>query len=131
MDYTEKLLNSLKQKVATRISKLKDEIKVSKEKQWEAEDLYGFGGSYIRREHAVEKREKEIERLEQFVNQIRLPIITTEMRYSVLYCNHCHSEILTQGNIYGEWHECPVCKKMILGNLYRKSIFLVAEENIY
>lgn len=46
-------------------------------------------------ENAINKREKEIVELKEFVRQIKKPLVAEEIIFSVFYCKGCHNEILT------------------------------------
>lgn len=128
MEYTEKLLKILGNKLAYRIDKLEGEIVLLKMRQREDEVVYGFGGFYMRKEYAISKRKDEIKKLKAFQKQLHHPIMTKEVVYSAIYCNNCKYETLAKGPITGEWHECPVCRKMVYGSSSKKLIIYVSEE---
>lgn len=96
-----------------------------KVRQRDDEFVYGVGGAYRRKENAINKREKEIVELKEFVKQIKKPLVAEEIIFSILYCKECHNEILTQGRTREEWHECPVCRKMIYGRAGKKLMGVV------
>lgn len=128
MDYIEKQMVFLSKKVTARITALENSIIEIRKHQREDEFIYGFGGSYGRREKAIKKREKEIIELKELEKQIKKPVIVMETVFSVLYCKECHSEIFTKGSIQEGWYECPVCRKMIYGRATKKVLRIVDEK---
>lgn len=114
MDYIEKQIATLNKKSSARIENLED-ITDLKRQQREGEFVYGIGGAYRRKENAIDKREKEITELKEFLKQIKKPLVAEEIIFSVFYCKECRDEILAEGRSREEWHECPVCRKMIYG----------------
>lgn len=128
MDYIEQQIAFLSKKIAAKITALENSIIEIRNRQREDEFIYGFGGAYSRKEKAIKKREKEIHELKAFGRQIKNPIIVTEVTFSVLYCKGCHNEIFTKGSIQEEWHECPVCRKMVYGRGDKKVIGIVDEQ---
>lgn len=127
MDYIENQIKTLNEKIKARISKLEKSIEDLKMRQKEDKFVYGFGGAYRRKENAINKREKEINELYEFVKQIKKPVIATEIIFSSLYCKECHNEILTEGRMKEDWHECPVCRKMIYGRANKNVVGVVSE----
>ena len=125
MDFIEKQMAALDKRVNARISKLESSIIDLKARQRDNEFVYGVGGAYRRKENAINKREKEIVELEEFAKQIKKPLVAEEIIFSVFYCKECHNEILTQGRTREEWHECPVCRKMIYGRAGKKLMGVV------
>ena len=128
MDYIEKQITLLNNKINIRIRKVESSVLEIRKRQREDEFIYGFGGAYSRRENAIKKREKEINELKEFKRQIKKPIVATETTFSVLYCKECHNEIFTKGSIQEEWHECPVCRKMIYGRATKKVMRIIDEK---
>lgn len=128
MEYTEKLIEMLRNKITSRIDMLENEIVSLKMRQREDEVIYGFGGFYMRKEHAISIRKDEIKKLKEFQKQLHHPIMTKEAVYSTIYCKNCHNEMLTKGPVTGEWHECLVCRKMVFGSSGKKLIIYTSEE---
>lgn len=127
MDFIEKQIKILNRKITVRITMLEKGIEDLKIRQREDEFVYGVGGAYRRKENAIIKREKEINELCEFVKQIKKPVIANEIIFSSLYCKECHNEILTEGRMKEDWHECPVCRKMIYGRANKKAVGIVSE----
>lgn len=125
MDYIEKQIEALNKKIITRISNLEASIIDLKRRQRDDEFVYGVGGAYRRKDNAIGKREKEIMELKEFLKQIKKPLVAEDIIFSVFYCKKCHNEILTEGRTSEEWHECPVCRKMIYGRTGKKLIGIV------
>ena len=125
MDYIEKQIKTLNKKIVTRISNLEASIIDLKRRQRDDEFVYGVGGAYRRKENAIGKREKEIMELKEFQKQMSKPLVAEEIIFSVFYCKECHNEILTEGRTSEEWHECPVCRKMIYGRAGKKLMGIV------
>lgn len=123
MDYIEKQMAALDKRVNARILKLESSIIDLKARQRDDEFVYGVGGAYRRKENAINKREKEIVELKEFVKQIKKPLVAEEIIFSVLYCKECHNEILTQGRTREEWHECKSAVFGIMwGDLFVENI---------
>ena len=127
MDYIEKQIALLNKKINIRIRKVESSVLEIRKRQREDSFIYGFGGAYSRRENAIKKREKEINELKEFERQIKKPVTVTETTFSVLFCKECHNEIFTKGSIQEEWHECPVCRRMIYGRASKKVLRIVDE----
>lgn len=125
MDFIEKQMDVLNRKITSRMDKLETSILDLKSRQRDDAFVYGIGGAYRRKENAISRREKEITELREFQKQIRKPLVPKEIIFSVFYCKECHSEILTEGRSVEDWHECPVCRKMIYGRAGKKLMGIV------
>lgn len=125
MNYIAQLIEELKNRIDRRITRLNTEITDICQRQKADEIIYGIGGAYRRKEMAIQKRMKEIDELQEFIKQLNEPIITEEIIYTTLYCKECHSEILSWKRLTGNWHECPVCRKMIYRNIGKQKIKMV------
>lgn len=113
-----------------RIRKLQKEIENLRRAQHENEIDYGFGGSYRRKENAIRKRENEIIQLEAFKKQSVKPLSITDVLTYTMYCKECKSTFYVSNmNLRRlpaeDWHECPVCRKMIYGRFDKARIQLV------
>lgn len=113
-----------------KIRKLQKEIENLRWAQHDNESIYGFGGSYQRKENAIRKREKEITQLEAFKQQSAKPLNITEVLLYTMHCKECKSTIYVPNTFLRRlpaegWHECPVCRKMINGRFDRAKIQLV------
>lgn len=125
MDFIEKQMDVLNRKITSRMEKLETSILDLKSRQRDDVFVYGIGGAYRRKENAISRREKEITELREVQKQIRKPLVAKEIIFSVFYCKECHREILTEGRSAEDWHECPVCRKMIYGRTGKKLMGIV------
>lgn len=125
MDFIEKQMQVLNKRITSRIDHLETSILDLKSRQRDDEFVYEIGGAYRRKQNAIVKREKEITEIREFQKQIRKPLVAEEVIFSVFYCKECHNEILTEGSSAEDWHECPVCRKMIYGRVGKKLMGIV------
>lgn len=92
---------------------LMQEIELYRQKLYDTESYWGLGGPYKRQEAAIEKREKQLEELEDFEMQLKHAKKHQNVRMYVFGCRHCGSITMTSRQPFDDWHECPVCRQMI------------------
>lgn len=74
---------------------------------------YGCGGPYERQLAAREKREKELEDLNEFEHQIDHLVDLDRIKTFSWYCRECGAVTMTTKMPGGDWHECGSCRRMI------------------
>lgn len=114
--------------LGARKEQLNKEIRDWQHKMADTESYWGFGGPYKRQEQALEAREKELEELEEFERQLGRYIPHIEVEMYGFHCRNCGNVILSKTQPLGEWHECPVCKKMVYNNSPDRKKFRIEDE---
>lgn len=97
---------------------LQREIETYREKMQDTESYWGYGGPYRRQEAAVERREAQLEELDDFEVQLKNAKRHQNVRMYVFGCKNCGSITMTDRHPFDDWHECPVCRQMV----YLKSL---------
>lgn len=92
------------------LTKERDEYK---QKMHDTEAYWGFNGPYMRQEAAMERREKQLEELEDFEWQLKRITKHIEVTVYVFGCRECGAVCMTTKNPSSDWHECPTCRSMI------------------
>lgn len=106
--------------------KIEKEIEIYEEKLHETLSYYGVGGPYRRQEAAIEKRQEQLEELDDFKEQLNRAKKHQNVRMYVFACRECGGITLVSKKPFTEWHECPVCRTMIyLSDLPNKSFQIV------
>lgn len=115
----------LKERISTvieeRRKQLLKEIELFQAKVHDTESYWGFNGPYSRQAAALEKREKQLEELEDFAQQLRNTKKTRKVGMYVFGCHKCNSITMVSQPPFDDWHECPVCRNMV----YLKNLPLV------
>lgn len=122
------ILDTVLALIRKRKAKLASEIKVWEKKMRDTESYWGFNGPYKRQEAARDKREKELEEVEEFERQLGSYTPYEKISLYGLYCRNCGNVVLSFQRPTGEWHECPNCKKMIYDNNPVKWEFRIEDE---
>lgn len=99
--------------ISDRREQLEKEKQLYEEKMHSTQVYYGCGGPYMRQEAAMEKREKEIKELNEFESQILRYKPIKKLRVYAFGCRSCGSACMSTSKPFSDWHECPVCRKMI------------------
>lgn len=93
------------------------------EKMRDTMSFYGVGGAYRRQEAARDKREEQLNELNDFEKQLESTTKHFETNVYFFGCNKCGTVCMTTKLPFDEWHECPTCRQMIyLHNVRRKAI---------
>lgn len=92
---------------------LQDEIEMYRRKLRETESYWGCGGPYNRQEAAIEKREKQLEELNDFEMQLKYVEKHQDVHMYIFGCKHCGSITMVNQQPFDDWHECPVCRNMV------------------
>lgn len=92
------------------------------------EEYWGMNGPYRRQEEALERREKELDELEEYARQLGKYTPHKEVRMYAMYCRNCSNVFLSNYQPTGEWHECPGCKKMVYDNNPPSKAFRIEED---
>lgn len=89
--------------------------------------VYGCGGAYNRQEAAIQKREKQLEELDDFERQLRKAKKCQEVRMYIFGCRNCGGITMVDRKPFNEWHECPVCRKMIYIDNLKSTRFQIVD----
>ena len=103
----------LQEKINKKRKKLERESELYREKMYDTQAFYGFGGPYVRQEAALERREQQLEELKDFENQLQNVKKHKKVRMYVFGCQSCRSTTMVTQQPFDDWHECPVCRNMI------------------
>lgn len=74
---------------------------------------YGVGGPYHRQEDALDRRKKQLDELEDFENQLKMAKKHRFITMFIFSCPSCGGVTMMNRQPFNDWHECPVCRKMI------------------
>ncbi len=108
--------------------RLTRELDMYRKKMDDTEVYYGFGGPYRRQEMAYERREAQLEELEEFEDQLKKVTKHIEADVYVFGCKECRAVCMTTKEPFDDWHECPTCRKMIyLQNVPRQTIRIAGD----
>lgn len=121
---------TLKDKIADLINRertrLEKERDFYRQKLRETMEWYGCGGPYARQEAAMEKREEELEALDDFAYQLRHAEEHFTANVYFFGCRNCGAVTITTRSPFSDWHECPACRQMVnLRNVPSTEIRLV------
>ncbi len=105
--------NKIQRIIDKRKQKLMKEIDEYKMKMYDTELYYGFGGPYCRQEAAKERREQELEEIEDFERQLRKATKHIKATVYAFGCGKCGAVTMTTKKPFDDWHECPTCRQMI------------------
>lgn len=94
-------------------AKNKLKYNTDKMKMYDTELYYGFGGPYCRQEAAKERREQELEEIEDFERQLQKATKHIKTTVYAFGCNKCGAVCMTTRIPFDDWHECPTCRQMI------------------
>ena len=119
MDLKDRIQKVIDQRRAT-LLKERDKYE---EKMRDTMSFYGVGGAYRRQEAARDKREEQLNELNDFEKQLKSTTKHFETNVYFFGCNKCGTVCMTTKLPFDEWHECPTCRQMIyLHNVRRKAI---------
>ena len=92
-------------------------------KMYDTESYYGLGGAYRRQEAARDKREEQLNELDDFEKQLKNTTRHFETTVYFFGCSKCGAVCMTTKQPFDDWHECPTCRQMInLHNVKSKTI---------
>lgn len=111
-------------KYRSHLIKERDEFEA---KMRDTECVYGFGGPYMRQEAARDKRDKQLEELEDFEKQLKATTRHIETTLYVFGCRECGAVTMTTKQPPDAWHECPGCRQMIYLDGIKPRKILIAE----
>lgn len=104
----------------TQLIKERDEYE---RKMHDTVSYYGLGGAYRRQEAARDKREEQLNELNDFEKQLKNTTRHFEATVYFFGCNKCGAVCMTTKQPFDDWHECPTCRQMInLHNVGSKTI---------
>lgn len=109
MDIKERVGRIIQQQRKT----LQGEIELYKEKLRDTESYWGCGGAYNRQQAAIDKREAQLEELDDFEMQLKHTAKHQEVTMYIFGCSSCKSITMVNRQPFDDWHECPVCRSMI------------------
>ena len=90
---------------------------------------YGCGGPYRRQEAAIERREEQLEELNDFERQLNRTCRHITVDMYMMGCTSCGTVFMTAKQPFDGWHECPTCRRMIrCQDARRETIKLKDEE---
>lgn len=92
---------------------LQAEIEMYRQKLYETESYWGCNGPYRRQEAAIEKREKQLEELDDFEMQLKRVEKHQNVSMYIFGCRSCGSITMVSQQPFDKWHECPVCRNMV------------------
>ncbi len=107
--------------------KLQKEIELYTEKRGDTEEVYGFGGAYARQQAAIEKRERQLQELDDFEAQLKHTEKHQEVTMYIFGCHSCGSVTMVSGQPFSDWHECPVCRSMVNLPSLKAKTFRIAD----
>ena len=107
--------------------KLQEEIERYTEKRDGTEEAYGFGGAYSRQQAAIEKRERQLQELDDFEAQLKHTEKHQEVTMYIFGCHSCGSVTMVSGQPFSDWHECPVCRSMVNLPSLKAKTFRIAD----
>ena len=119
--------NQIQRIIDKRRQKLTKERDEYEAKMRDTESYYGFGGPYMRQEAARDKRDKQLEELEDFEKQLKATTRHIETKLYVFGCRECGTVTLTTKQPLDAWHECPSCRQMIYLDKIKPQKILIAE----
>ena len=120
--------NQIQRIIDKRKQKLTKEIDEYEAKMRDTESYYGFGGPYYRQEAAKERREQELEEIEDFERQLRKATKHIKATVYAFGCGKCGAVCMTTRTPFDDWHECPTCRQMIyLRNVSPRTIEIVED----
>lgn len=109
--------------------RLEKEIAAYERKLRDTMSYYGCGGPYRRQEEAIEKREAQLDKLNDFEKQLYRMKEHEKVSMWVFTCRNCGSVTMVSRQPFDDWHECPVCRGMIhLDHLPSTSFEIVNEK---
>ena len=106
---------------------LQNEIQEYQQKLEDTMSFWGCGGPYRRQEAAIERREKQLEELDDFEMQLRRTQKHQDVRMYIFGCKSCGSITMVNRQPFDEWHECPVCRQMIHLNKLKDTQFQIVD----
>ena len=106
---------------------LQKEIELYTQKRDDTEEVYGFGGAYTRQQAAIEKREKQLQELDDFEAQLKHAEKHQEVAMYIFGCRSCGSITMVSGQPFSDWHECPVCRSMVNLPSLKAKTFRIAD----
>lgn len=89
---------------------------------------YGCGGAYGRQEAAMQKREEQLEELEDLEKQLRRTTRHIEANIYVFGCKNCGALTMTTREPFDDWHECPTCRHMVYLQKVPRTTIRIAED---
>lgn len=107
--------------------KLQEEIGLYTQKRDDTEEIYGCGGAYCRQQAAIEKREKQLQELDDFEAQLRHTEKHQEVTMYIFGCRSCGSITMVSRQPFSDWHECPVCRSMVNLPSLKAKTFRIAD----
>ena len=105
--------NQIQRIINKRKQKLVKEIDEYETKMRDTVSYYGFGGPYCRQEAAKERREQELEEIEDFERQLQKATKHIKATVYAFGCEKCGAVCMTTKVPFDDWHECPTCRQMI------------------
>lgn len=123
---------SIRDKIQKVVDKEKERLTrerdMYRKKMDDTETCYGFGGPYRRQEMACERREAQLEELEEFEDQLKKATKHIKADVYVFGCRRCGAVCMTTKEPFDDWHECPTCRGMVhLQNVPRKTIRIAGD----
>lgn len=89
---------------------------------------YGCGGTYRRQEAAIERREEQLEELNDFEKQLNRTCRHITVDMYVMGCTSCGTVFMTTMQPFDDWHECPTCRGMIYCHDVRRETIKLKDE---
>lgn len=114
--------------IEDRRAQLQKEIEEWRDKLRGTEEFWGYNGPYMQQAAALERRQKELDELEEYARQLGKYIPFKEVSVSVLFCRDCGNLILNSHSPTGKWAECPSCKHMIYCENPTRKTFRIEED---
>lgn len=111
-----------------RRQQLEKERKEYYDKMHDTMQYYGCGGAYRRQEAAMQKREEQLEELDDFEKQLRRTTRHIEADIYVFGCQNCGAVTMTTRNPFDDWHECPTCRHMVYLQKVPRRTIRIAED---
>lgn len=111
-----------------RRQQLEKERKEYYDKMYDTMQYYGCGGAYRRQEAAIQKREEQIEELDDFEKQLRRTTRHIKADIYVFGCQNCGAVTMTTRKPFDDWHECPTCRHMVYLQKIPRTTIRIAED---
>lgn len=98
----------------------------------DTESYYGFNGPYMRQEAARDRRQEQLNELDDFEEQLRSTTKHIEVEAYFFGCHSCGCVCFTTKDPFSDWHECPTCRKMIkLDHIPRRKMKIADEGHVW
>lgn len=123
MDLKDRMMGIIKQRRAA----LEKEIEFRRDKMHDTEEYWGFGGPYRRQEQALEKRIMQMAELDDLTEQLKSAKKHQSVTMYFFGCRHCRNVTMVTSKPFDDWHECPVCRKMIYLSHLESTCFQIVD----